>query len=113
MATMEFTTEEKIQIEKERIFTIVMDLEATEKPSIEKLIGEYKERFTSDIQCYKVEFQSSLEAFLKYTFGVVVRIECGDSRSILLSEEDYTQVKWCRNKLDDPCMAKQRQNWWD
>ena len=39
MATMEFTTEEKIQIEKERIFTIVMDLEATEKPSIEKLIG--------------------------------------------------------------------------
>ena len=71
MATMEFTTEEKIQIEKERILTILKDLEATEQPSIEKLIGEYKERFTSEIQCYKAEF-SSLEAFLKYTCGVAL-----------------------------------------
>ena len=68
MATMEFTMEEKIQIEKEKILTILKDLEAMEQPSIEKLIGEYKERFTSEIQCYKAEF-SSLEAFLKYPCG--------------------------------------------
>ena len=49
---MEFTTEEKMQIEKEKILTILKDLEATEQPSIEKLIGEYKERFTLEIQCY-------------------------------------------------------------
>lgn len=62
-------SEEKIKIEKERVCAIFKDMAETEGFDVEKLSKEYKERYKSDLECFKIEF-ASLNAFLKYAVCV-------------------------------------------
>ncbi len=68
---MELSPEEKINIEKQRVFAIIKDKAGTAEFNIEELSKEYKERFKSELEQFKSEF-ASLNAFLKYACKINV-----------------------------------------